>query len=152
MRENEWRILTNRPDCKLWSICKRKCDESNPYKIPFLNLNGPCVLIGDPEVCENPNEVVIPTFYGYGECGAKDENEDVLDKFQNFNPVKGPSDVRSVGVVRKNCVTNTRGQCVKIVTLVREEIAQVVRSSTDISENGQSTSLPNPDRVSVVAY
>ena len=121
LREYEWRILTNRPDFKLWPECTRRCDRKNPYKVPFQDLNGPCVLIGDSDVCENPDEVVIPTFYGYGECGAKVGNEDVLDQIQNFNPEKELDEFHT-GVVRKNCVTNSRGECVKTVEIVKQKI------------------------------
>ena len=114
LRPNQWRILINRPDpYRWWPMCEERCDDSHPYKIPFGNLDGTCVLIGDQHECEN-SEVVRPTFYGYGKCGRKRFSNE-FENIRSFDPKKFAD--FSVGNTRRNCVTNSRNECVKLVTM-----------------------------------
>ena len=114
LRPNKWRILINRPDpYRWWPMCEERCDDSHPYKIPFGNLDGTCVLIGDQHECEN-SEVVRPTFYGYGKCGRKRFSNE-FENIRSFDPKKFAD--FSVGNTRRNCVTNSRNECVKLVTM-----------------------------------
>ena len=116
LRPNQWRILINRkddPDYKLWPMCEKRCDDIHPYKIPFGDLDGTCVLIGDQHECEN-SEVVRPTFYGYGKCGRKRFSNE-FENIRSFDPKKFAD--FSVGNTRRNCVTNSRNKCVKLVTM-----------------------------------
>jgi len=114
LRPNQWRILINRPDpYRWWPMCQKRCDDSHPYKIPFGDLDGTCVLIGDQHECEN-SEVVRPTVYGYGKCGRKRFSNE-FENIRSFDPKKFAD--FSVGNTRRNCVTNSRNECVKLVTM-----------------------------------
>merc|ERR1712062_705342 len=87
LRPNEQRILIERPDpYKLWPSCQERCDDVNPYKLPFRQPDGPCVSMGDQDVCEN-SEVVKPTFYGYGNCSKYNPgtNWNIWKKSENSN-------------------------------------------------------------------
>ena len=124
LRPNQQRILIERPDpYKLWPSCQERCDDVNPYKLPFGQLNGPCVSMGDQDVCEN-SEVVKPTFYGYGNCSRiQSRNElEYLEKIRKFKPSSIIVDHSDVANVQKNCVTNAKYECVEIVEIIKVQV------------------------------
>ena len=118
LRPNEHRILIPRPaPYNYWPSCQERCDDRNRYKLPFGNLNGACVRIGDSGPCRN-NEVVRPSAQGFGTCG-RERFRGEFNAIQAFDPEREISDFGGVGKVRMNCITNTRGNCAEIVTIVQ---------------------------------
>ena len=114
-RPNDRRILMERGPSFYWPMCQERCDDINPYKIPFGNLEGECVRIGDSHPCPN-NEVVRPSPFGFGTCG-QERFPGEFNAIQAFVPDRDVNDFSVTGV-RSNCITDTRGRCAELVTIV----------------------------------